>query len=510
MKSKKSAGIICLLLLQLLSNDIIAQTKSKISDEQYRPLIHFSPEKHWINDPNGMVYYKGIYHLFFQYHPYSSVWGPMHWGHATSKDMIAWKREPIAIYPDSLGTIFSGSAVVDKNNTSGFGKKGQTPLVAIFTQHDTLGEKAGRIDFQNQSIAYSLNDGKTWTKYSANPVLKNPGISDFRDPKVRWFEPEKKWIMSLSAKENIFFYSSPDLKNWTKESEFGAGRGAHGGGWECPDLVKIDDNGTPRWVLIVNLNPGGPNGGSGTQYFVGNFDGKTFSSDQKETRWLDYGPDNYAGVTWSNTGNRTLFLGWMSNWLYANQVPTEKWRNAMTLPRELKIKHIGKDIFVTSQLVKELSKNYLPSVVRENIKVVKSFDIAAKTKQIKFPYRLNLNADKINGFSLILSNDKGEDMVIGFDEKKQQYFMDRTKSGIINFSPDFAVRHYAPRLTDNTKLNMSLVIDAASVELFADNGLTVMTEIFFPTKPFTKLKIETSGGLQLKKLEYIPLKSLWP
>ena len=360
------------------------------------------------------------------------------------------------------------------------------------------------------AIAYSLNDGQTWTKYSANPVLKNPGISDFRDPKVMWFEPKKKWIMSLSAKENIFFYSSPDLKSWTKESEFGAGRGAHGGGWECPDLVKIDDNGTVRWVLIVNLNPGGPNGGSGTQYFVGDFDGKTFSSDQKDTRWLDYGPDNYAGVTWSNTGNRTLFLGWMSNWLYANEVPSTKWRNAMTLPRELTIKHIGKDIFVSSHLVKEFSKNYLPSVILENIKVVKSFDIAANTKQLKFPYRLNLNADKIDGFSLILSNDKGEEMIIGFDEKQHQYFMDRTKSGIINFSPDYAARHYAPRLSDNTKLNLSLVVDASSVELFADDGLTVMTEIFFPTKPFTKLKIETSKGFQLKKLEYIPLKSIWP
>ena len=508
MKSKNSVSIICLLILQLLGSLVFGQLKN--NDEQYRPLIHFSPAKNWINDPNGMVYNNGIYHLFFQYHPNSSVWGPMHWGHATSKDMIAWKRQPIAIYPDSLGTIFSGSAVVDKNNTSGFGKKGQAPLVAIFTQHDTIGEKAGTNNFQNQSIAYSLNDGKTWIKYTANPVIKNPGFRDFRDPKVMWFESQKKWVMSLSAKDNILFYSSPDLKNWTKESEFGAGRGAHGGGWECPDLVKFDDNGKSRWVLIVNLNPGGPNKGSGTQYFVGNFDGKTFSSDQKETRWLDYGPDNYAGVTWSNTGKRTLFIGWMSNWLYANQVPTETWRNAMTLPRELKLKHIGKDIFVTSLPANELSKRHLPSIVMENIKVVKSFDISSKAKQIKFPYRLNLYADQMNDFSLILSNDKGEEMIIGFDKKQQQYFMDRTKSGKINFEENFAARHFAPCLTNKTTLNISLVVDASSIEMFADDGLTVMTEIFFPTKPYNQIKIQSTDGLLIKKLEYIPLKSIWP
>ena len=240
----------------------------KANDEMHRPQIHFTPVAYWINDPNGMVYHKGIYHLFYQYHPHSSVWGPMHWGHATSKDMIHWKREPIAIYPDSIGTIFSGSAVVDKNNTSGFGKNGQAPLVAIFTQHSMEGEKAGKNNFQNQSIAYSNDDGKTWTKYADNPVIKNPGVRDFRDPKVIWYEPQKKWIMSLATKNNIAFYSSTDFKSWTKESDFGDGRGAHGGGWECPDLIMLDDNGKQRWVLIVNLNPGAPNMGSGTQYLA--------------------------------------------------------------------------------------------------------------------------------------------------------------------------------------------------------------------------------------------------
>jgi len=241
-----------------------------------------------------MVYYKGIYHLFFQYYPDSTVWGPMHWGHATSTDLIHWQQKPVALYPDTLGYIFSGSAIVDYKNTSGFGRPGQVPLVAIFTQHDPKGAKAKRKDFQNQSIAYSLDNGKTWIKYKGNPVLKNPGIIDFRDPKVMWYAPGNKWVMTLATKDRITFYSSPDLKNWKKESEFGENVGAHGGVWECPDLFTLDDNGKKIWVLIVNLNPGGPNKGSATQYFLGNFDGNRFTPFATDTKWLDYGPYEYA------------------------------------------------------------------------------------------------------------------------------------------------------------------------------------------------------------------------
>src|SRR2546421_4306358 len=345
---------IVLSIFMLSTIKINAQDAKVNKDEMFRPRVHFTPSAHWINDPNGMVYYKGIYHLFFQYHPYSSVWGPMHWGHATSTDMIHWKREPIAIYPDKLGTIFSGSAILDVNNTSGFGQNGKPPLVAIFTQHDADGEKAGRNDFQNQSIAFSIDHGKTWTKYAGNPVLKNPGITDFRDPKVMWYKPQKKWIMTLATKDRITFYSSRNLKDWKKESEFGETVGAHDGVWECPDLFTLDDNAKKIWVLIVNLNPGGPNRGSATQYFLGDFDGNKFTPYDTVTRWIDYGPDEYAGVTWSNTGDRKIFLGWMSNWLYANVVPTKSWRNAMTIPRELKIMHTGEDILVASEPVKEL------------------------------------------------------------------------------------------------------------------------------------------------------------
>lgn len=491
----------------LISTAAMGQTANSIKDEVYRPLIHFTPKAHWMNDPNGMVYHKGVYHLFYQYHPYSSIWGPMHWGHATSKDMINWKHEPIAIYPDSLGTIFSGSAVVDKNNTSGFGKNGQAPLVAIFTQHNMDGEKAGKNDFQNQSIAYSNDDGKTWTKYTGNPVLKNPGIVDFRDPKVMWYEPQKKWIMTLATKDRITFYSSSNLKSWIKESEFGATVGAHGGVWECPDLFTLDDNGKKVWVLIVSINPGGPNKGSATQYFIGDFDGNKFTPLTTDVKWIDYGPDNYAGITWSNTGDRKIFLGWMSNWLYGNVVPTETWRSAMTFPREIQLKHVGNEILVASQPLAELSKIQSKPITISNVKIDNSIDMAARIGKVKFPCRINLKMDEVKDFSLVLSNDKGEELIIGYDKKQNQYFIDRTKSGKTNFQKEFAARSVAPRLTDNSKMSITLLIDVSSVELFADDGLTAMTAIFFPNKPYSQVHIQSAENAVVKKIEYINLKS---
>ncbi|HEY6977939.1 MAG TPA: glycoside hydrolase family 32 protein [Chitinophagaceae bacterium] len=512
---KKPFFVLAILLVNVITDPSYAQS---VYHEQYRPQVHFSPKEKWTNDPNGMVYYNGIYHLFFQYYPDSTVWGPMHWGHAISTDLIHWQQQDIALYPDSLGYIFSGSAVVDKNNTSGFGKNGKAPLVAIFTHHDPVGAKAGRNDFQNQSLAYSLDEGKTWTKYSGNPVLKNPGITDFRDPKVMWYEPQKKWVMTLATKDYITFYSSPDLKKWTKESEFGKEMGAHGGVWECPDLFSLDDNARPNdtvgqrkkiWVLIVNLNPGGPNGGSATQYFLGDFNGKTFTASDTITRWLDYGPDEYAGITWSNTGDRKIFLGWMSNWLYANVVPTVKWRNAMTLPRELKIKHVSNNMFLTSEPVKELSKIELKPKTFQDIIVNKSFDLAAKTGQVELPCRLDLSVEKPTDFSVVISNEAGEQIVIGYNKEQNQYFIDRTRSGKTDFQKDFAGRHVAPRFASNDVINISLILDVSSVELFADDGLSVMTEIFFPSKQYNQINFQSSGDVSIKRLEYAALNSIW-
>ena len=352
--------------------ELNTQAVSIMFDEQHRPQYHFSPPEQWMNDPNGMVFYEGEYHLFYQHYPDSNVWGPMHWGHAISTDMLNWEHLPIALYPDELGYIFSGSAVVDWKNTSGFGDGTTPPLIAIYTYHEPeKAREADRTDFQYQGIAYSLDKGRTWTKYEGNPVLDNPGIRDFRDPKVMWHEESQKWIMTLAVKDHISFYSSPDLKAWTFESDFGADVGGHGGVWECPDLFLLPVTGTDeeKWVLLVSINPGGPAGGSATQYFIGDFDGSTFSLDstfatdvtpvngEERSVWIDYGADNYAGVTWSDIpehDGRRLFIGWMSNWAYSQVVPTTVWRSAMTLPREMRLEKRAGSYRISSKPVKEL------------------------------------------------------------------------------------------------------------------------------------------------------------
>jgi fructan beta-fructosidase len=474
--------------------------------EVYRPQFHFSPKAHWINDPNGMVYYKGTYHLFYQYHPESSVWGPMHWGHATSKDMVHWQEQPIALYPDSLGYIFSGSAVVDANNTSGFGKNGQVPLVAIFTHHNPKVEKSQPTKTQYQSIAYSLDEGKTWTKYAGNPVLPNPGITDFRDPKVRWYEPQKKWIMTLATKDRVTFYSSPNLKSWTKESDFGSDAGAHGGVWECPDLVPLKHNGKEVWVLIANINPGGPNKGSAAQYFVGDFDGKTFKPYSKQTKWMDFGTDNYAGVTFSNTGNRTILMGWMNNWQYAREVPTETWRGATTVPRELGLSDVNGELFLTSTPIKELDELDEKPTVLGSVDVKGSENLTAKTGGNYDTFKLTLSAPATSDFSIMLANEKGNELVIGYDKGANAYYIDRTKSGKTDFEKDFGKRITAPRLSTDKTISLTLLVDAASAELFADKGISVMTSIFFPDQPLTKLSLQSTAGTSISNLTFTKLR----
>lgn len=500
----------CLFVVALLA--ACSSGKKPVSsggyNEPHRPQIHFSPAANWMNDPNGMVFYNGTYHLFYQYYPDSTVWGPMHWGHATSKDLVHWLHQPVALYPDSLGYIFSGSAVADVNKTSGFGKDGKTPLVAIFTHHDPKGEKKGTNTFQNQSIAYSLDEGKTWIKYAGNPVVKNPGIRDFRDPKVRWYEAGKKWIMTLATLDHITFYSSPNLKQWTKESEFGKEFGAHGGVWECPDLFPIKYNDKDVWVLLISINPGGPNGGSATQYFTGQFDGNTFTPYQTDTRWIDYGPDNYAGITWSNTGDRKIFLGWMSNWQYANIVPTDKWRSAMTIPRDLGIEEIDGKYLVTSHPVPESS-----ALNKDEIKLddmdASNVDLTSKIGKLNGPARLQFTSSQIENFSLTLSNDANEKVVAGYDKATNSYYIDRTNSGKVSFEKGFAARHTAPRFVAKNNIDMTLIIDQSSIELFADNGLSVMTQIFFPNSPFNKLTVQSPDHFKIKSLQYMPLKSIW-
>ena len=315
------------------------------NNEKFRPVYHFTPPYGWMNDPNGMVYKDGTYHLFYQYNPYGSMWGNMHWGHATSQDLTNWKHQPVAIAPDALGAIFSGSCVVDKNNTAGFGKDA---IVALYTS-------AG--DRQTQSLAYSLDNGKSFIKYEGNPILSSPK-PDFRDPKVIWHEPTKKWIMILAVGQEMQFFSSGNLKEWVYESSFGEGQGAHGGVWECPDLIELPIDGTDnkKWVLLCNLNPGGPFGGSATQYFVGSFDGKSFINQSPNlTKWMDWGKDHYATVTWSNApDNRYIAIAWMSNWQYANDVPTKQFRSANSVPRDLSLYVQDGECYLKNQPSQEL------------------------------------------------------------------------------------------------------------------------------------------------------------
>jgi fructan beta-fructosidase len=471
-------------LLLLMMNILDAQQKS---DELHRPLFHFTPREHWMNDPNGMIYYNGTYHLFYQYHPYSSVWGPMHWGHATSKDLLKWDHQPIALYPDKNGMIFSGSAVWDKNNTSSLGTSGKGPLVAIFTYHNDSLAKSGSRVFQSQGIAYSNDDGTTWTKYQGNPVLGNPGINDFRDPKVFWHEDSKKWIMALAVFDRVHFYGSNNLKTWEKLSEFGLGFGVKNVLWECPDLFSLEYKGKTIWVLLSNINPGGPNKGSSTQYFVGSFDGKTFQPYDQEIRWADFGPDEYAGVTWSNTGNRRIFTGWMSNWLYAQVVPTEKWRSALTVARELSIKEVGGKFYLSSLPVKELNK-------------YKGSNVPVQQGSISYDGTALIEVSTIaaNDFSFRISNNNGEYIEVGFEKNENRFYIDRTQSGKTDFHKEFAQKSVANRISTANTINLKLLLDRTSVELFADDGLNVMSSIFFPSSTFNT--IQATGALLAKNV----------
>jgi len=510
---------------------VVAVTTTNKSDyyqEAYRPQFHFSPAANWMNDPNGMVFFDDEYHLFYQYYPDSTVWGPMHWGHAVSKDMVSWEHLPIALYPDELGYIFSGSAVVDWNNTSGFGKDGQPPLIAIFTHHEPKGAADENInDYQYQSIAYSNDKGRTWTKYEGNPVVPNINkIKDFRDPKVVWNEDSKQWVMVFAAYDHLKFYGSPNLKDWTHLSDWGHQYGAHGGVWECPELypTTVEGTGEKKWGLIVSLNPGSPNSGSGTQYFVGDFDGKNFKLDPQFAKdvpkgkglWLDYGRDNYAGVTFSDIpkeDGRRLFMGWMSNWDYAQVVPTEKWRSAATIPRSMILKKTKDGYRVYSQPIKELEKlrgksaNITGTSLTGTLEISKNKGINTTLSEVILTAENHTANSK---FGVAITNSKGEIYRIGYDAAKNQYFSDRTKAGKSAFSEKFAASiHPAPRLSTDKTIKLHVFFDAASAELFADDGATVMTDIFFPTEDFNQLSLFSEGGEVQVKGKIYELNDVW-
>lgn len=471
--------------------------------EKFRPVYHHTPAYGWMNDPNGMFYKDGVYHLYFQYNPYGSVWGNMHWGHSTSTDLMHWKFEGCAIVPDAWGAIFSGSCVVDHNNTAGFGKGA---VVAFYTS----AKATPWGDIQMQSMAYSLDNGKTFTKYEGNPILTS-SEKDFRDPKIFWYAPGKHWVMMLAVGQHMEIYSSVNLKEWKIESEFGAMQGAHGGVWECPDLVEIPVEGTreKKWVLICNLNPGGPFGGSAAQYFVGSFDGKKFVNESPtQTKWMDWGKDNYATVTWNNAPDgRCIALGWMSNWQYANNVPTRQYRSANTLARDLTLYREGQELYLKSTPSSEVKKARGKKVSIPSFRVSEKHEIVNLFEDNQGAYEVeiliqNAGASKI---AFCLLNDKGEKVSMYYDLNRKQFVMDRSESGTVDFSKDFPAVTVAPANVDK-ELTLRLFVDRSSIEAFGEDGKFVMTNLVFPSQPYVKMCFEADkNGYAVKTLNVYKL-----
>ena len=463
----------------------LSDTFDTSNREKFRPLYHFSPLYGWMNDPNGMVYKDGEYHLFYQYNPYGSKWGNMNWGHAISKDLINWEHRPVAIAPDAFGTIFSGSAVVDHNNTAGFGAGA---IIAIYTQNG---------DRQVQSIAYSTDNGRSFTKYENNPVLVSEA-RDFRDPKVFWYEGTKRWIQVLAVGQEMQIFSSPNLKDWTFESSFGKGHGAHGNVWECPDLFELPVEGTneKKWVLLCSLGDG-PFGDSATQYFVGSFNGKEFVNESpSKTKWMDWGKDHYATVTWSDApDNRRIAIAWMSNWQYANDVPTSQYRSPNSVPRDLSLFTVDGETYLQSAPSPELLALRDASKKR-SFKVNGTRTIKEMISGNDGAYEIELTIENqhadVIGFRLY--NDKGEEVDMQYDMKEKKFSMDRRKSGDVGFNENFPMLTWTAIESGKDELKLRLFVDKSSVEAFGDGGRFVMTNQVFPSEPYTHIDFYSKGG----------------
>ena len=426
--------------------------------ERFRPVYHHTPLYGWMNDPNGMFYKDGVWHLYYQYNPYGSQWENMTWGHSTSRDLIHWKAEPLAIESDWLGAIFSGSCITKGDD-----------IVAFYTS-------AGH--HQTQSMAISKDGGRSFTKYDGNPVITSDK-PDFRDPNLFWHEPTQRWIMILAVGQEMQIYSSADLKDWKYESSFGKDYGNHGGVWECPDLFKIDN----KWVLVCNINPGGPFGGSATQYFVGQFDGHKFTCESmpKVTKWMDYGKDHYATVSFYNApDNRRVVLAWMSNWQYANQVPTMQFRSANSIPRDLGLFQYGEETYLSVIPSKEI--------------------LAARGVKIKKPTEAcEIVVDTKGQTEIVLSNVKGEQVVMRYDAAKQTFSMDRKKSGDVGFSEAFPCVTEAP--TYGTVKQLRIFVDRCSIEAFDTDGKMAMTNLVFPSEPYNIIKVK-GGKATIYEIKY--------
>ena len=495
---------------------VAVRAGSRLYNQPLRPQFHFIPLKNWTNDPNGLVYYKGEYHLFFQYNPFGNEWGHMSWGHAVSRDMVHWKQLPVAIPEQNGLMIFSGSAVVDWNNTSGFCKSSggdNSCLVAIYTGY------TGKL--QDQNIAYSNNHGRTWTKYSGNPVI-NLHLANFRDPKVFWYQPDHKWVMVtvLSAQHKVRLFSSPDLKHWKTLSDFGPA-GATGGVWECPDLIKLpveNEPGRSRWVLSVNVNPGGVAGGSGNQYFVGHFDGTRFinSNPASTTLWADYGKDFYASTSFADlppSDGSAVWMGWLGNWEYAAHVPTSPWRGIQSIPRVLKLRRFRQGIRLVQQPIAEL-KSLRGRHVEINDESFKAANLILQSRKVRgatLEIEATIDPGTAKSFGLEVRKGPSEETSIGFDGVKSELFVDRTHSGNVSFDPKFPGRQSAPlRLSAGRPVRLHIFVDRCSVEVFANNGERVISDLIFPSLSSQGIELFSKGGeAEILYLDIWNLKSAW-
>ncbi len=512
-----------LILLSTCQTDHSTDENTEISYQQMnRPKLHYSPAANWMGVPFSSIFFEEEFHLFYQYRSDNSENSPIHWGHAVSNDLTHWQQLEIAISADEQGEIQSGSVVVDWENTTGFSIDGEPPLVAIFTYNPPTGQ-------QSQAIAYSTDQGRTWTKYDKNPVLTNSNTSSFHDPKVLWDGESQQWIMVASADDSVVFYGSKDLKDWKYLSNFGSKKGAHGGAWAYPDLFPtvIPETGNKKWVLLSSILDGASNGGSGTQYFIGEFDGKRFRLDQEfapylrqkngveKAVWLDYGRDHLASMSWSNIedkNGRLLFISSMNNKEYASSLPTDTWQGSMTFPRVLELHSTANGPRIFQSFPDELNnlrKNEIPTNLSGVFNGTKEFEIETPLLEIILEAGVAQDSNTIIGFEL--SNDSGENYTLGFNAKESNYFSNRTKAGNNGFSSRFAENiHFAPKQIDGSLISMHIIIDATSCELIADDGLTVLSEQFFPSESFTKIEFFVSGmSADVQRFEVFELEGIW-
>lgn len=483
-----------------LATDAVSPTYS----QPYRPQYHFSPREHWTNDPNGLIYFDGEYHLFFQYNPFGDAWGHMSWGHAVSPDLLHWKQLPVALPEQDGLMIFTGSTVIDERNTSGFCTGGKPCMVAIYTAHTP--ESSGHPALQTQNLAYSNDRGRTWTKFSANPLL-DLHMADFRDPKVLWSDASKQWIMAVSLPNDhkVRLYGSANLKQWRTLSDFGPA-GATGGQWECPELFELPvegASGETRWVMKIGLNPGARAGGSGEQYFIGRFDGTRFTNDNPAslTLWTDYGKDCYCALTFNNLPKThpPVMLGWMDNWQYAAALPTAPpWHGEMTIPRKLSLRRTAEGIRLIQEPVEEL--NAITEQPREATELNDhSFEIRSE---------MHLGTAQEAGWKLLATD--GTYTLVGYDRQGQTLFVDRTHSGLTSFSKDFPNRSEAPLKLPDDLLRLRILVDRCSIEVFAQDGAIAITELIFPPAEAKHIEVWTKGG-QIGAVKYsvAQIRSIW-